>query len=155
MTYERNETPAHRLDRNWVELLQELRVTQTGVQVLAGFLLTIPFSERFGDLGRVYRHLYLVSFGLAVLSTGLLITPVAIHRKLFAHRRKDILVRVADILARAGLATLGLTLVAVVTLIFGVVGGAVTGWIAGGVAALFFVLAWVVLPARLLHEPRD
>ena len=148
----RNETEAERYDRNWVELLQELRVAQTGVQILAGFLLTIPFSIRFADLGDGYRTLYLVSFGLAAIATGLLIAPVSFHRFLFGKHEKDALVAVGDQVAKAGLVALGLTLVSVVVLIFGFVLGTVTGLVAGALMVVFFLVVWVAVPVRLLNR---
>ena len=75
---ERNETDAERYDRNWIELIQELRVAQTGVQVLAGFLLTLPFSSRFGDIDSQHRTIYLVAFSLAVIT----VKPLAGSRDL-------------------------------------------------------------------------
>src|SRR3954471_17419414 len=79
----RRGTPTARLDRNWGDLLQELRVVQTGVQLLTGLLLTVPFQARFGDLTGPQRVLYLVVFSLSASSPGLLIAPVALHRALF------------------------------------------------------------------------
>ncbi len=156
MDAERDETPAERADRNWIELLQELRVAQTGVQILAGFLLTIPFSQRFDDMHDGYRALYLVSFALAAIATGLLIAPVSFHRFLFGRHEKDVLVAVGNAVAKVGLTALGLTLVSVVVLIFGFVLGAVTGLVAGGLMAVFFALVWVALPMRLLnHRERE
>src|SRR5680860_1427971 len=89
MDTRRDETDAERYDRNWSDLLQELRVAQTGVQVLAGFLLTLPFSSRFGDIGDVYRTVYLVAFSLAMITVGLMTAPVALHRFLFGRHEKD------------------------------------------------------------------
>ncbi len=79
MNADRDETTAERYDRNWLDLIQELRVAQTGIQVLAGFLLTVPFSVRFEDIADHDRVLFLVAFGLAVLTIGLMIAPVAMH----------------------------------------------------------------------------
>jgi hypothetical protein len=149
---DRNETDAERYDRNWIELMQELRVAQTGIQVLAGFLLTLPFTNRFGDLDDLHRVEYLVAFSLAVITVGLMTAPVSLHRFLFGRHEKDVLVRTGAIFAKTGLATLGLTLVAVVVLIFGVVVSDVAGYVAGLVVLVFFTLAWVVLPLTLLRR---
>ncbi|MBV9830486.1 MAG: sodium:proton antiporter, partial [Marmoricola sp.] len=116
---DRDESRAERLDRNWIELIQELRVAQTGVQVLAGFLLTLPFTQRFSSLGQAHRTVYLVAFSLAVVTVGLMTAPAALHRFLFGRHEKDVLVRTGAFFAKAGLAMMGLTLVAVVVLIFG------------------------------------
>src|SRR5688500_1416242 len=118
MDANRDETAAERYDRNWLDLMQELRVAQTGVQVLAGFLLTVPFSFRCGDVAGHERVMFLVAFGLAVLTIGLMIAPVAMHRFLFGRHQKDVLVRVGNRTAKYGLAALGLTLVAVTELMF-------------------------------------
>jgi len=148
----RDETDAERYDRNWSELVQELRVAQTGVQVLAGFLLTLPFSSRFGDIGDRYRTIYLVAFSLAVVTVGLMTAPVALHRFLFGRHEKDVLVHAGDVFAKAGLASMGLTLVTVVMLIFGIVLSDTAGLFAAAVVLVFFVSTWVVLPLSLLRR---
>jgi len=153
MDSNRDETAAERYDRNWLDLIQELRVAQTGVQVLAGFLLTVPFSYRFGDVASHDRVLFLVAFALAVLTIGLMIAPVAMHRFLFGRHQKDVLVRVGDRIAKFGLAALGLTLVAVTALIFSVVEGGVAGVVAGAVVLVFYGLLWAALPMSLLRQP--
>src|SRR6201996_4292485 len=88
----RGETETERLDRNWNDLLQELRVVQTGVQLLTGFLLTLPFQARFTQLGEFQQNVYLVTVGLAVSATGVLVAPVAIHRMLFRRHARLALV---------------------------------------------------------------
>ena len=128
---ERDETHAERMDRNWNELLQELRVTQTGIQVLAGFLITLPFQQRFSTLGEAQENLYLVVLAAALVSIVLLMTPVIIHRVLFRRGVKQQVVEVSDQLARAGFVTLAITLVLAAALIVWVVTGSTGGWIAG------------------------
>ena len=152
METRREETDAERYDRNWSELIQELRVAQTGVQVLAGFLLTLPFTNRFFDIGDGHRVVYLVAFSLAVITVGVMTAPVALHRFLFAHHEKDVLVRVGDLFAKCGLASMGLTLVTVVVLIFGVVVNDVAGLVAGAVVLLFYGVTWVALPLSLVRR---
>ena len=153
MDADRDETTAERYDRNWLDLIQELRVAQTGIQVLAGFLLTVPFSYRFTDIAQQDRVLFLVAFGLAMLTIGLMIAPVVMHRFMFGRQQKDVLVRVGHRIAKFGLASLGLTLTAVTVLIFDVTAGAVAGMVAGVVVVLFYALVWVALPMSLLrHE---
>ena len=148
----RDETTAERYDRNWLDLIQEVRVAQTGIQVLAGFLLTVPFSYRFEDIAQQDRVLFLVAFGLAMLTIGLMIAPVAMHRFLFGRHQKDVLVRVGHRTAKFGLAALGLTLVAVTVLIFDVSAGSLAGVIAGVVVLVFYALVWVALPMSLLRQ---
>ena len=152
MEDDRDESIDERHDRNWLELIQELRVAQTGIQVLAGFLLTLPFSQRFPGIGAQHRTMYLVAFSLSVVTVGLMTAPVALHRFLFGRHEKDTLVRVGDLFARSGLMTLGLTLVSVVTLIFGVVVNDTAGLVAGAIVLVFYTLAWVVLPLTLLQR---
>src|SRR6185312_2128750 len=92
---ERGETEVQRLDRNWNSLLQELRVVQTGVQLLTGFLLTLPFQQRFDIHDRAMRMVYLATVTCAVGASVLLIAPVGIHRILFRRRRLRSLVSAA------------------------------------------------------------
>src|ERR1700712_949697 len=97
---DREESHAERLDRNWVELIQELRVAQTGIQVLAGFLLTLPFSSRFGDIDAGHRRVYLVAVGLSMLTVALMTAPASLHRFLFGRHEKAALVRVGAMYAK-------------------------------------------------------
>jgi len=142
----RNETAAERMDRNWNELLQELRVTQTGVQILSGFLLTLPFQQRFTTLDDLQRTIFLVAVSLSTVATALLVSPVSSHRLLFRRGAKDTLVTTGDRLAKAGLVALGLTVTTVVLLIFNVVLGPAAGWVAAGCMLTFFTLNWLILP---------
>jgi hypothetical protein len=148
----RNETDAERMDRNWNELLQELRVAQTGVQILSGFLLTLPFQQRFTELSPAYTTVFLAAFVLAILASGLLIAPVSTHRLLFQKHEKDVLVGASDLLAKAGLASLALAVAAVVLLIFGVVVGTPAGLVASALVFTLFLALWIVLPLRLLRH---
>ena len=145
----RNETPAERLDRNWNELLQELRVTQTGIQILSGFLLTLPFQSRFGDLDPVLVGLFLAAAATGTLSTVLIVAPAVAHRVLFRQHAKDILVDSADRMAKAGLACLALTVTLVTSLVFGFVLGLVAAIVAGALALLVFATLWLLVPVRL------
>lgn len=149
---ERHETDVERADRNWSELLQELRVAQTGVQILAGFLLTLPFQQRFAHLDRVQHVLFLLAFALAVCATGLIIAPVSSHRLLFRRHRKALLVGLADKLAKAGLIVLALCLTTVVLLIFDVVVGPALAVLAAALAMLLFIGSWLLLPAAAIRR---
>jgi hypothetical protein len=146
------------LTRNWDELLQEIRVTQTGVQILTGFLLTVPFSNRFGDLTAFQRDVYLAVLAGSVLTTGLVVAPVAMHRVLFRRRRRELLVESGNRFAMAGLAMLALTVSGVVLLVVDVVVGDRAGWIAGGAILLVLTVLWAVVPRvadRLDPSPRN
>ncbi|HWJ85592.1 MAG TPA: DUF6328 family protein [Cellulomonas sp.] len=142
----RHETLTQRADRNWDELLQELRVTQTGTQILTGFLLTIPFQQRFSELDHYQRTLYLVLVVLAVLATALIVSPVALHRALFRRRLKPELVSVGSHFARAGLLMLALVTAGAAMLLFDVVLSRSAGLLAGGVSLVVLVASWWVLP---------
>jgi Family of unknown function (DUF6328) len=144
----RRETQAEEHDRNWNELLQELRVSQTGVQLLTGFLLTLPFQDRFSDLDSVERNVYLCIVCAAVLATGLLIAPVAFHRLLFRQGEKDWLVSRGNLAANAGLAFLAVAMTGVVWLIFDVVAGRLQGFVFAGAAAVIFALLWWLMPLQ-------
>lgn len=113
----RAETPAERADRNFNELLQELRVTQTGVAILFSALLTVPFTARFEAVDDFGRRVYLVALLLAAASVVVLIGPVATHRLLFAQGEKTHIVGVSHRMAQLGLALLSLAVTAVVLLV--------------------------------------
>lgn len=146
------------LTRNWDELLQEIRVTQTGVQILTGFLLTVPFSNRFDELTAFQRGVYLAVLAGSVLTTGLVVAPVAMHRVLFRQRRRELLVESGNRFAMAGLALLALTISGVVLLVVDVVVGGTAGWLAGGAILLVLTALWAVVPRvadRVDDTPRN
>jgi len=143
----RSETETERLDRNWSSLLQELRVVQTGVQLLTGFLLTIPFQQRFDTLDDDMRKVYLFAVGSAVAATVFLIAPVGMHRVLFRQRRLKSLVSAAHRMAFAGLLLLGLAMTGTTVIVFDAVSGWTAGVVAGAIALAAFTAFWVVLPA--------
>src|SRR5579875_1930246 len=130
-TVARSETETQRLDRNWASLLQELRVVQTGVQFLTGFLLVLPFQPRFGALDETVRGVYLATVASSVASTVLLIAPVGMHRLLFRQHRLRQLVSAAHRSTFAGLCLLGLALTGVTVIIFDTVAGHSAAVIAG------------------------
>jgi hypothetical protein len=143
---QRQETETERLDRNWASLLQELRVTQTGVQLLTGFLLTLPFQQRFGLLDGAMRVVYLATVGASVAATVLLIAPVGMHRLLFRRHRLAVLVSAAHRCAYTGLILLGVALVGVTLIVFDAVAGTTVALFAGAVALAMFALFWLVVP---------
>jgi uncharacterized ion transporter superfamily protein YfcC len=142
----RNETEAQRLDRNYGELLQELRVAQVGVQILFASLLTVVFTDRFTTISSMQRGTYVVTLLAATAATALLVGPVAFHRIVFRHNQKDDLVQVSHRMALGGLACLSVALVGVVLLILEeVLGKTPALWYSAGMAALFLLL-WLVVP---------
>jgi hypothetical protein len=142
----RRETPTERLDRNWSSLLQELRVVLTGVQLLTGFLLTLPFQQRFDVLDHDVRMVYLATVACSVASTVLLIAPVGMHRVLFRQHRLKSLVSAAHRMAYLGLLLLGLAMAGTTLVIFDAVSGRTAGIVAGGTALAAFASFWVIVP---------
>ena len=143
---ERGERPLERADRNMVEILQELRVAQTGVQILFAFLLSLSFTERFARIDEFQQWTYVVTLLLTALTTGLLVAPAAIHRMLFGRGVKAATVQIGHRLFIAGLASLTLTLMGAVLLVLDVaVGRTFALWSAAGTGVVL-VLLWFVLP---------
>jgi len=143
---QRSETETERLDRNWASLLQEMRVAQTGVQLLTGFLLTLPFQQRFDRLDDRMQAAYLVTVGCAIASTLCLVAPVSMHRVLFRQRRIKSLVSASHRLTILGLGLLGAALIGVTLVTFEMVSGVVIACIAGGCAFVAVTGLWVILP---------
>ena len=142
----RDESEAERDDRNLGELLQELRVAALGVQVLFGFLLSLPFSSRFVKLDHPQRELYIACLLLAALATALVCGPVAYHRLVFRRHQKDRLLRLANVMALLGLGTVGLAISAAVLLVTGFVGKGAPVPIISAATVVIFAGLWLVLP---------
>ncbi|HET6938271.1 MAG TPA: DUF6328 family protein [Nocardioides sp.] len=151
---ERDESEAEREDRKYDDLLQELRVIQTSAQLTAGFLLTLPFQQRFSELSTGQERFYLTLVVLAALVIAVVLSPVAIHRQLAGLRVKGLLVAAAHTLVRIALALLSLLAAGIVTFIFDVVVDRTAAIIVG--VALLLVLAglMVVVPRTLLARAR-
>ena len=145
----RDETFDEKMDRNWGELLQELRVLQTGVQILAGFLLTLPFQARFETLDRFQSTLYLANVVVAALTTALILLPVSAHRRLFRRGLKATLVSSADNIAKAALAGVALLSVGTSALVFDVTAGRMAGLTAGAALLAVLLILLVLIPNRL------
>src|SRR3954454_6040063 len=137
----RNETPMERCDRNLVELLQEVRVVKTGVQVLFAFLLTAPLAPRFPQLTSFQRHDYFVTLLSAGAAAILLIAPTAYHRILFRCGDKEFLVQVANRFTLLGLAFVAISMIGALLLVTDLMfDGAVV--VASGALATLGCLAW-------------
>ena len=149
----RDETPNERADRNWLELLQELRVMQTGTQILTGFLLAVAFQPRFADMDELQRDLYVVLVALSAIATILALAPVGMHRALFGHRRKPDLVRIAARIVRIDLAVIGALTIGVTTLIIDFTVNRTAGIVALVVALVLVVALWLALP-RFMRSRR-
>ena len=136
------------INRNWTELIQELRSTQTGVQVLTGFLLTVPFSDRFERLDRVELTAYLLVLSGAVTATAMILSPIAYHRILFRRGRRPWLVETANRVARVGLVLVALTTCGVVFLVFDLAVTRTVGFVAAVIAVAGYLMLWVWIPLR-------
>ncbi|QNE77610.1 hypothetical protein F0344_26120 [Streptomyces finlayi] len=142
----RDETAAERADRRWVELLQEVRVAQTGVQILLAFLLSVAFTPRFTELGSTDRTIYVITIVLGAAATGALIAPVSFHRFVSGQQMKPQAVEWASRLTVTGLLLLLCTIMCALLLILRVVlHQSAALWIVSGVF-LWFLACWVALP---------
>lgn len=143
----RDETPTERADRNWSEVLQELRVLQTGTQILTGFLLALAFQPAFADLTEGQRTIYLVLVVTSALSAIIALAPVALHRVLFQQRAKSLVVSYGHAALITALFTVSVLIVGVVAFVFDVVVGDAAAWWALGILTLIIVALWLVTPA--------
>lgn len=150
----RGETEEQRLDRNFNELLQELRVTQNGAQILFAFLLTLPFTQRFPEITPFQRVVYVGTLLAAATATALLIAPVPLHRLLYGSGRKRLVVRTAGRLALAGVSCLVLAVSGGVLLVLDVTLGGAVPFVLSGLVLGGFVLLWGVLPAWRSRQDR-
>ena len=153
----RDDTDPEIWERRLRELLQEIRVAQTGVQILFAFLITLPFSARFGGITQLEETVYVVTLCVAAASAALLIAPVAYRRQALRRGLKPRLVRAASVLAQLGLIFQLLAISGAVFLVVDVVAG--LRWAAGicALLAAIYVLLWYVLPAldALRHKPKS
>ncbi|NJP53255.1 hypothetical protein HCJ93_25100 [Streptomyces sp. SBST2-5] len=142
----RNETEEERADRMWVELIQEVRVAQMGVQILFGFLLTVVFTPKYDDLSGTDQTIYIVTVVLGACATGVLIGPVSLHRLVSGRRIKPQAVTWAARMTLLGLVLLLLTTCASLLLILRVATG--DGYVPYLVAGVVFwyLLWWFGLP---------
>ena len=156
----REETRKERIDRELVELLNELRVGLPGVQFLFAFLLTVPFQARGRNLTTFDRDVYLVTLVAAAVATALLIAPAAQHRVLFRQHDKEGLLRRSSRSAYAGLVVLAVAIPSAVLLVVDVLVGRALAWVLASVIAALLAWWWVVVPfskrrAEQLDGPGD
>ena len=150
----RDETDTERLDRNLIELLQEVRVVQTGVQVLFAFLLTVPFSNRFDQITGFQRGAYFAALVGTAAASVLLIAPTAVHRILFRMGQKEYMVELSNRLAMGGLLSLAIAMVAAMLLVTDVMFGGAVAVVVAVATALAFGVVWAGLPLRRRREVR-
>jgi hypothetical protein len=143
------ESEAERLDRNYGELLQELRVAQTGVQILFAFLLGIAFQTRFTEISSYERGIYLETLVSSALAAIMLIAPTAVHRMLFRRHQKRELVDVTSRLAATGLVFLALAVLSAVLFVVSVVINLTLAIVFTAVLGIVLVGTWYVLPSEV------
>ena len=146
-----SETPPHetekeRLDRELIELLNELRVALPGVQVLFAFLLAVPFYQRFEDVTSFQRDVYFATLSLALIAIALMIAPTAVHRLNFRANDKKAIVMISNRLAIVGVSVLALAMVGVMVLISDLLFGPAMTVAVGVLSAFVFALLWAALP---------
>jgi MFS family permease len=153
----RDESATERYDRNWIEVLQELRVLQTGTQILTGFLLALAFQPAFGDLSDGQRGFYLFLVVASALSAIIALAPVALHRILFRRREKRRIVAYGHAALMTALATVSVLVVGVVAFIFDVVVSHQAATVSAVALGVVIVALWVLVPLlwRLRPEGRD
>ncbi|GHG61147.1 DUF6328 family protein [Streptomyces griseocarneus] len=148
----RHESPEERADRRWNELLQEVRVAQTGVQILFGFLLTVVFTPKFTTLTATDRTIYIVTVVLGAATMGALIGPVSFHRLVTGHRLKPQTVTWASRLTLVGVVLLLATIVSALLLVLRIaLHSSAVPWIVAGLST-WFLLCWFGLPAWARHR---
>jgi Family of unknown function (DUF6328) len=149
----RDESELERLDRNTVELLNELRVASTGIQVLFAFLLVVPFNTGFSKLSSFDRYVYFVTLLCIAVAAALLIAPSIHHRLLFRQNQKAYLVSMGTTLAIIAGGFLAVGMTGILVLISDVVFGAATAGIVGVVAAVTLAGLWFAMPLRQRRRP--
>ena len=137
-----------RLDRELIELLNELRVALPGVQVLFAFLLGVPFTQRFATTTEVQRDVYFLTFVCAAASTALLIAPSAYHRLNWRQADKEHLLVVSNRMAIAGTAFLAVSIAGTVFLVADILFDATSAALVATATAAFFGWFWYALPLR-------
>jgi hypothetical protein len=148
------ESRKERIDRELIELLNELRVALPGVQFLFAFLLVVPFQQKFGQTTQFQHAVYFVALVAAALATALLIAPAAQHRILFRQHDKDMLLRRSNRSALAGLFALGVAICSALLLVVDALFSLTLAWLTAGALALLLAWWWLAVPLwhRAHHE---
>jgi hypothetical protein len=150
------ETHKERVDRELMELLQELRVAIPGVQILFAFLLIVPFQETVDGIDGFQRAVYFLTLVAVAVSTGLFIAPAAQHRVLFRQHDKEGLLRRSSRTAYAGLLVLAVAITSAVLLVLDVLFSRTLAWGTAGVVAALLVWWWVAVPFwQRAHNRQD
>jgi hypothetical protein len=152
----RDETRKERIDRELIELLNELRVALPGVQFLFAFLLIVPFQQTAANLTSFQLDVYFVALIASAVASGLLIAPAAQHRVLFRQHAKENLLRRSHRSAFAGLLALGIAICAVLLLVVDVLFDRTQAWLTAGAVALLLIWWWIVVPFwQRAHSRQD
>lgn len=151
----RDETPDERADRNFADILQELRVVLTGTQLISGFLLAVAFQSGFKDLDADEILHYLVLVAIAAVATLLGMTPVVVHRLHFAKRMKRRVVLLGNGLLIATLIVVSALVVGVTAFIFEVVVSSAAGLWAAGITVVVIVALWTFAWSFRAHAPAE
>lgn len=156
---QRDETEAERLDRNYNELLQEMRVLQAGIQILFAFLLSLAFQQRFTEVTDFQRDVYIVTLIFACLSTACILAPVSFHRLVFRRGMKDELMKAANKEVAGGLVLLFVAMHGAVLLVLDfLLGASFAVPVVAGIAAIYLFL-WLAIPlvarAREANDEQD
>jgi hypothetical protein len=151
------ESRKERVDRELIELLNELRVALPGVQFLFAFLLVVPFQQKFGQTTGFQHSVYFVALAAAALATVLLIAPAAQHRILFRQHDKELLLWRSNRSALAGLFALGVAICSAVLLVVDALFSVGLAWVTAGALAVLLAWWWLAVPLwqRAHHEQDD
>ena len=153
---DKRETHKERIDRELMELLNELRVALPGVQFLFAFLLIVPFQQKIDTITEFQRDVYFVALASAAVATALLIAPAAQHRVLFRQHDKEGLLKRSNQSAIAGLVALALSICASLLLVIDVLFSRTLGWLTAGALALLLLVWWVAVPFwQRAHDGQD
>jgi hypothetical protein len=144
-----------RINRELIELLNELRVALPGVQILFAFMLILPFSQGFAKVTTAERWVYFVAFIAAALGTALLIAPSSYHRLRFRHGDKERLLIASNRMAIGGMALIAIAMACVVGLITDVIFGTAAAAIGAGLVGGWFAWFWYGLPLTRRFEKDD
>jgi hypothetical protein len=150
------ETRHERINRELIELLNELRVALPGVQFLFAFLLIVPFQQKVDTITGFQRNVYFVALASAAVATALLIAPAAQHRVLFRQHDKEALLRRSNRSAVAGLVALGLAICSALLLVIDVLFSLTLAWVTAGLLAVLLLWWWVAVPFwQRAHNEQD
>lgn len=145
--YERDEDRGEQLDRHWIELLQELRLAQTGTQILFAFLLTIAFSQPFRDADRFTHLVFAGTLIASAVATGLFLAPVSVHRLTYQQKVRDKLLPIAARLTIAGMVFLVAAIVGGLLLALDVVLNRTSAYVVTAAVLAVILACWYALPA--------